>query len=80
MACLDTAGEPAEHWNKIRQCVLNHAPVCLGLETHLQKGKGGQEKLPQICLQGDLHSGAKLTKSILKGFRGIKRCYYKDTL
>lgn len=69
MACLDTAGEPAERWKKIWLYVLNHAPVCLGLETHLEKEKGGQEKLPQICLWGDLHSAAKLTKPSFKRFQ-----------
>lgn len=77
MTYLDTEREPAEHWNKIKQYALNHAPVCLGLEIHLQKGKGDQEKLSQICLQGNLHSAAKLPKSISEGFRGIKKVLFQ---
>lgn len=77
MTNLDTDREPAEHWNKIKLYALHHAPVCLGLETHLQKGKGDQEKLSQICLQSNLHSAAKLPNSILKGLKGIKKVLFQ---
>lgn len=64
MTYLDTDREPVKYWNKIKQYALNHAAACLGLEIHFQKEKGDQEKLSQICLQGNLHSEAKLQKSI----------------